>query len=112
MSKIIDVGKDFYHRLANRDENQGDGKHNALEFRHKFLKHLDNSDIWKTSDGEISLDFSNVTKIGPSFANEAFAYFTKYAKPGVILEKIHIINSTNVQLLIIEEELDTGYRKK
>lgn len=112
MSDPIDVGKQFYHRLANRDEHQGDGKHNAKQFRKKFLSELDSESFWKKPTTTITLDFANVKKIGPSFANEAFAYFTKYTSPVEILEIIKFKNLTNVQKEIIEEELDSGYSRK
>jgi hypothetical protein len=110
MSKI-DIGKDFYPRLANRDENQGDGKHTAIMFREKYLKDFDNKKIWDDGAISVELDFSNVNKIGPSFANEAFAYFTKYAKPADILKQIKLHNTSRVQLAIIMEELNTGYKR-
>lgn len=106
----VDVGKQFYHRLANRDQRQGDGKYSAVEFRDKYLKFLDNEEAWRTDKEEIVLDFTNVKKIGPSFANEAFAYFTKYAKPERIFKKIVFKNISQVQRMIIHEELDTGYK--
>lgn len=109
MPEIIDIGGRFYHRLANRDLNQGDGKHTAVEFRAAFLSKLDNADYWKRPSEPIILDFINVKKIGPSFANEAFGYFTKYAKPEDILKKIQFINISNVQRMIIQEELESGY---
>lgn len=108
----IDVGKEFYHRLANRDKNQGDGKHTAIDFRKRFLSDLDNSEFWKTSSEPIILDFKNVKKIGPSFANEAFGYFTKYVKPKDFLKKIQFANISKVQMLIIEEELESGHTGK
>lgn len=107
----IDVGKDFYPRLANRDENQGDGKHTAVSFRLKYLTCFDNSKVWEDGTLTIDFDFSNVSKIGPSFANEAFAYFTKYAKPTAILKQIKVSNTTKVQLSIIKQELETGYKR-
>lgn len=107
----IDVGKDFYHRLANRDSHQGDGKFTAIDFRNRFLKSLDNEHTWTTDTEPIVLDFANVKKIGPSFANEAFAYFTKYASPEKILKKIIFNNATRVQREIIQEELETGYKR-
>ncbi len=109
--KTIKVAEDFHHRLANRDKSQGDGTYTAIEFRERYLSQLDNEEIWKTDSVEISLDFTGIKKIGPSFANEAFAYFTKYAKPKKILSKISLINISKIQKLIIEEELDDGYRK-
>ncbi len=107
----IDVGKDFYHRLANRDSRQGDGKFTAIDFRNRFLKSLDDEHVWPTDTEPIILDFANVKKIGPSFANEAFAYFTKYTSPEKILKKIVFKNATRVQLMIIQEELETGYKR-
>lgn len=110
--KTIDVKKDFHHRLANRDETQGDGTFTAKEFRLKYLSFLDNKEMWKNNNKEIELDFKDVKKIGPSFANEAFAYFTKYAKPELILLKISLINISKIQKIIIFEELEDGYRTK
>lgn len=108
--KKIDVGSDFHHRLANRDEKQGDGKFTAVEFRTKYLSIFDNKEVWDNNETLIILDFANVTKLGPSFANEAFAYFTRYAKPNRILEKIQLKNISDVKLLIIKEELESGYK--
>ena len=108
----IDIGKDFYHRLANRDKYQGDGKHTAVEFREKYLSGLDSVSAWNVESTFIEFDFSNVKKLGPSFANEAFAYFTKYAKPSKILKRIKLINISNVKKLIIEQELESGYKKR
>lgn len=107
--KTINVGKDFYPRLANRDPSQGDGKHHAIEFRNKFLKELDSEEAWKSEESFIELDFSEVDKIGPSFANEAFAFFTQYASPEKILNKILFKRITTVKRAIIERELQTGY---
>ena len=108
---MIDIGKEFYHRLTNRDKYQGDGKNTAEEFRKKLLKDFDSQEAWKT-DKKIIFDFKNVKKLGPSFANEAFAYFTKYAKPEEILKKFIFENISEVKKMIIEEELKAGYRKK
>lgn len=108
----IDIGTDFYHRLANRDGFQGDGKNTAVEFRNKYLSELDSDIAWKNDNLFIEFDFSNVKKIGPSFANEAFAYFTKYAKPTQILKKIEFTNISKVKRLIIEQELDSGYKRR
>jgi hypothetical protein len=108
----IDVGKTFYHRLANRDRNQGDGKHNAVDFRQKFLAALDSAEAWRKEPEPIVFDFTNVKKIGPSFANEAFGYFTKYVKPHEFLKKVQFIHITDVQMMIINEELESGYTGK
>ncbi len=109
--KIIDIGNDFYFRLANRNEFQGDGKHHAVEFRNRYLKELDNKEIWKKKEEYCKFDFTNVKKIGPSFANEAFAYFMKYTDPETFLEKVRIIHTSTIQHLIIEIELKAGYNK-
>lgn len=105
----IDVGKDFYHRLANRDERQGDGKHTATNFRKKYLSRLDDPQAWKEETEPIILDFTNVKKIGPSFANEAFGYFIKYVKPEEFYKKVQFTNISNVQKMIIDQELRSGY---
>ena len=110
MPKRVDVGKSFYPRLAHRNKNQGDGKHTATEFREQFLSEFDNESFWKDPQPSIILDFSNVKKIGPSFANEAFAFFTKYAPPEKILRVVVIENATTVQYAIIREELESGYK--
>jgi hypothetical protein len=107
----VNVAQDFFPRLTNRDKNQGDGKHTAEEFRRKYLKQLDNGEAWLNDEPFIILDFKDIIKIGPSFANEAFAYFTQYAKPELILKKILFENITNVKLLIIKQELETGYNQ-
>jgi len=108
----IDVGVDFHPRLANRDKKQGDGKYNAIDFRNKYLQPLDAKEQWKIQEPYIGFDFKNVNKIGPSFANEAFAYFAKYASPELILKRIQLINTTEVQLRIIKAELNAGYNRE
>ncbi|PJZ23971.1 hypothetical protein CH352_00945 [Leptospira hartskeerlii] len=110
--EAIDVGNTFYHRLVNRDRQQGDGKHTAVEFREKFLTKFDNIESWKNISATITFDFKNVQKIGPSFANEAFAYFMKYANPSNFEKVIKFINISKVAEMIIKEELQTGYSKK
>lgn len=109
---VIDVGKDFYPRLANRDRRQGDGKHNAVQFRTKYLAHMDSPDFWAHDADSVIFDFKNVDKIGPSFANEAFAYFTKYTEPKKIKARIKFVNISEVDRTIIEEEIDTGYSER
>jgi hypothetical protein len=110
--KTVDVGKDFYHRLANRDQFQGDGKHTAVEFRNKYLLELDNKAAWSYPEQFIELDFQNVNKIGPSFANEAFGYFMKYTDPQGFIRKVKFSNISEVHLMIIEEELESGFKGK
>lgn len=110
--KIIDVGNQFYARLANRDKFQGDGKNTAINFRNEYLKELDSEDAWQGDELFIILDFKNVRKLGPSFANEAFAYFTKYnnATPDRILKRIKFQNISRVKKSIIDDELENGYK--
>lgn len=108
----IDVGADFYHRLANRNERQGDGSHNAIQFRDKFLKHLDSEQAWQNQKSveRVVLDFGKVKKIGPSFANEAFGYFMKFCTPDEFLKVVVLENASRVQEMIVREELKAGYK--
>ena len=109
MIKTIDVGKEFYHRLANRDRHQCGGQHSAEEFREMYLSILCDKNAWRDDHEAIVLDFKHVKKLGPSFANEAFAYFTQWAKPDCILKKIRFLNISPVKLRIIKIELESGY---
>lgn len=109
---VIKIAEQFYHRLANRDSRQGDGRHTAVEFREKYLSGLNSKEAWNDSTCSIILDFEGVRKIGPSFANEAFAYFTQYADPETVLGKICLKNASTVQTKIIQMELETGYRRR
>lgn len=111
MTKTIDVGKEFYHRLANRDKHQCGGYHSAEDFRDEYLAELCNEEAWKDNSEFIVLDFSHVKKLGPSFANEAFAFFTQFAKPERILKKIRFVNISDVKMMIIRTELESGYGK-
>ncbi len=88
----IDVGNDFSNRLINKDKSRGDGRNTAVEFRNKYLSVFNSFDSWKDIDLFIELDFSNVNYITPSFAYEAFGYFTKYTTSDKILEKIRFTN--------------------
>lgn len=109
--ETINIATSFCPRLVNRDNHQGDGKFNAVEFRDKYLKFLDNSEIWKTESPAITLDFCGVEKLGPSFANEAFAYFTQFAKPERIKRKIIFINISKIKMETIDIELTDGYSR-
>lgn len=109
--KIINVGKEFHHRLANRNKHQGDGKYNAVDFRNRYLSQLDDETEWKNSEPFVTLDFADVKKIGPSFANEAFAYFMKYTDPEFFKKKVNFKNLSKVQEIIINEELQSGNEK-
>ena len=110
--KTIDIKSQFSDSLTNRDEFQRDGKFTGVEFREKFLKELDNAEAWMDNNPFITLDFSNVKRLGPSWANEVFAFFTKFANPKQILKKIVFKNISAVKLAIIEKEIETGYFKK
>lgn len=110
--KTIDIGEDFFPRLTNRDTRQRDGKYTAVEFREKYLSELDKEEAWKDDSLYINLDFKNVSKMGPSWANEVFAYFTKYSRPEKVLDKIRLINISRVKKSIIKQELDSGYSQK
>jgi len=105
----VDIGKEFGENLINRDKQQGDGKAGAIEFRTRYLFALDNKGVWENDDQYIILNFQNVKRLGPSFSNEAFAYFTKYAKPERIRRKIKFINLDIVQESILDLELKNGY---
>ncbi len=109
--KSIDIGDVFSPNLLNRDHRQIDGKFSAVEFREKYLDFLDNKDVWESDEVTIEIDFRNVRRLGPSWANEAFAYFTQYAKPTRILKKIRLVHITEVKLDIVKQELETGYYK-
>lgn len=106
--KTIDIGKEFSDRLVNRNKYQGDGRHNAIKFRSRYLLLLDNDDAWENDSVVCQLDFSNVRKIAPSFANEAFAYFMKFSTPEQFHKKVKLLNTTRVQHTIIDAELRAG----
>lgn len=110
--RTVDVGKEFSDSLTNRDSFQRDGRFTGVDFRESYLKELDGMEKWRDSEPYITLDFANVKRLGPSWANEVFAYFTKYAKPSHIFAKIIFIHITPVKRAIIEKEIDTGYSKK
>lgn len=111
MTQVINVGRDFSVDLVNRDSNQGDGLHTAVEFREQYLKDLLKPEFWEKPREYVVLDFSKVEVLGPSFANEAFAFFTKYdVKPETIMQVIKFVNISRVKLSIVKVELDQGYR--
>lgn len=106
----IKVATDFYHKLTNRNKKQGDGLHTAEEFRKKYLARCDNKPFWDGTE-KVVFDFTDVVKIGPSFANEAFAYFMKITNKNKFNAHIKFENISKVQQLIIQQELDSGYSK-
>lgn len=102
--KTIDVGD-----CCNKDLTSTT---NGTLFRTYILNEiLDNYDFWESKSSKIELDFKNVKKITPSFANEAFAYYLKYANKEQILNKIRFINIKETHRLIIEVELESGYHR-
>jgi|JI8StandDraft_1071087.scaffolds.fasta_scaffold488462_2 hypothetical protein len=111
-TQTINVVEKFSDRLVNRNRFQGDGRFTAEDFRRKFLKFLDNEAAWLGDEPAIIFDFSEVDNIGPSFANEAFAYFIKYAPPEKILKKIQFVNISKVKMGVITEELDTSFHNR
>lgn len=106
---IINVAEDFYHRLANRNQTQGDGKFTAVQFRQRFLGHLDFHKSWDKKGPIVLFDFEGVKKLSPGFANEAFAHFTIYASPDKIFERIQFINISPVKRETIEREVQDSY---
>lgn len=112
MINKMDIAKDFSDRLVYRDRYQGDGKSNAIDFRNKFLNELESEKWWKDNEKFIELDFSGVKTLGPSWANEVFAYYTKNHTPKEILNKIKLVNISNVKKSIIKLEIETGYSKE
>ncbi len=103
----------FCKRLTNRNKSQGDGEHTAEDFRKQYMSNCLKEDFW-SSDDTITFDFSEVIKIGPSFANEAFAFFMggKFnVDKKKFNEHIKFKHISRVQELIIQQELDSGYSK-
>lgn len=102
--------KEFSDFLINRDQHQGDGTFNAVEFRQKYLANADNEEWWSKKSDVIELDFEGVDTLGPSWANEAFAYFAKFAnKSGDILKRIRFVNISPVKLALVKKEIESGY---
>lgn len=105
----ISVVNDFKTtELTNRDRFQRDGSFNGEDFRKKYLKDFDSKEAWRNSDPEIEIDFEGVTKLGPSWANEVFAHFTRYASPKNILSKFVLTGLSEVKQSIIDVELKKG----
>jgi hypothetical protein len=97
--QVVDVGKEFSSRLADRSQ--------AITFVNKYLAKLLNEEAWLNEEPFIILDFTNVHKISPGFASQAFANFLDFVdvSPEKILKKIVFKNISNVQLEIINTEL-------
>lgn len=113
MRKVSIVKNFGTTELTNRDKLQRDGVFNGRQFREEFLSSYDNAEYWKSKTIEfVEIDFSDVIKLGPSWANEVFAYFTKFAKPERVLEVINPTGLSPVKKAIIELEVTKGYRGK
>ena len=95
---------EFCKRLTNRNKSQGDGEHTAEEFRKLYMTQCQKEDFWNGKE-TITFDFSDVIKIGPSFANEAFAFFMgKFnVDKKKFNEHIKFKNISRVQNLIIQQ---------
>ena len=106
MTKVIDVGTDFYYRLIYIDGRLGEKNYNAVKFKEKYLKYLDNKEAWKFMPEQIIFDFKNVKIIGPTFARDAFGYFTKYASAKKVLETILFANISFAHREIITFEIE------
>jgi epoxyqueuosine reductase QueG len=105
MRAYVDIGTEFNTALLYRSSTQG--PNSGEDFRKKYLSRLDNNDAWqwKTSDVFVVLDFKNVEVLSPSFADEAFGYFTKYANNIDIFKRI-IVNIKRIHEEIIKEEVN------
>lgn len=112
MIKKIDIASEFTPRLVYRDKHQGESEFNAIKFRDKFLQALEEEEWWENDSMYVELDFSGVKTLGPSWANEIFAYYTSKYKPKIILQKIRLVNITEVKKAIIKLEIETGYSGK
>lgn len=109
MIKTINV-REFSTKLVNRNKLQGDGLNTAIEFRETYLQDLMEKDWWDNPKNTIILDFSGVQKMSPSFADEAFGYFTQFATPDKVRSQIQFENLSKVQEMILDMELTDAYR--
>ena len=86
------------------------GKRTGAFLRELFMEHMDNQKFWdNVNSPAIRFDFTGVRKITPSFANDAFAYFTKYANATKVLKVIEFVNITNIKRAIINLEVEQGH---
>lgn len=110
---VIKIAQEFSPRLVNRNPLQGTGKHTGIDFRDKYLKEADDESWWADPSRSITLSFENVDTLGPSWANEVFAYFTKYTKDKTeILKKFILKDISRVKQSTIETEIDAGYYRE
>lgn len=111
MPNPIKIAQDFSDTLINRDKNQGDGTFTGVDFREKFLKSADSEPWWKKQSDVITLDFEGVDTLGPSWANEVFAFFTKFnVNERDILKRFNLVNISNVKLALVKREIASGYK--
>lgn len=108
MTEKIEIAREFSGYLVNRNPRQGDGSNNGEQFREKFLKDL-NEDWWK-SERRLVFDFLGVRTLGPSWANEVFAFYTDKYDRKLILKKFIFENISPVKLEIIHLEIESGYK--
>lgn len=109
----IAIATEFSPNLVNRNKDQGDGRYTADEFRVKFLGALDDLGWWSDPENKVYFDFRDVKTLTPSWANEAFAYFTKFDfNSDRILKQLHFENISRIKMSTIKEELDSGYGRK
>jgi hypothetical protein len=108
--KIVKVAQEFSDRLVNRNQYQGDGTFTAQDFISKFLVTFDNPYIWEKNTPTITFDFSGVKRISPAFVNEAFAYFLQYTDKINLLKYFIFENIDPINRIIIEQELNSGYK--
>lgn len=107
----IDIGKEFSSILRNRNSKQTDGLNTGESFRTRFLSgDIDTQEWWDDDSKSIEIDFSNVSTLGPSWANEVFAYFTIYnVNFPKIQQKFGFKGLDDLWEEIIEEEVTQGY---
>lgn len=106
----VKVAQEFSDRLVNRNQHQGDGTFTAQDFIRKFLVAFDDPYIWEEDTPTITFDFSDVKRISPAFANEAFAQFLQYTNKDKLLKHFVFENIDSIDLMIIEYELNSGYK--
>lgn len=109
MIRTIEIAKEFSDYLVNRNERQGDGTKTGVEFRATFLKPLESDEWWNDDKETLVLDFDRVSTIGPSWANEVFAYYTDKHSVGEIRSKILLKNLSPIKKEIVDIEIESGY---
>lgn len=108
----INVAAEFSDYLVNRNNLQGDGTKTGEDFRTQFLLDLENDSWWDKSENIIIFNFKDVRTIGPSWANEVFAYYANKRNKSTVLSHLKFENISPVKLEIIELEIESGYATK